>query len=126
MRILFFLLLTSALHAQGQWRPLFNGQNLEGWKKLNGQATYRAENGEIIGISTMNTPNTFLATTETYGDFILELEVKVDPLLNSGIQFRSLSESNVMNGRVHGYQAEMDPSPRAYSGGIYDESRRLR
>jgi hypothetical protein len=25
---------------------------------------------------------------------------------------------------VHGYQAEVDPSPRAYSGGIYDEGRR--
>jgi hypothetical protein len=27
-------------------------------------------------------------------------------------------------GRVHGYQVEIDPSPRAYTGGIYDEARR--
>jgi len=28
-----------------------------------------------------------------------------------------------MNGRVHGYQVEIDPSPRGYTGGIYDEAR---
>lgn len=27
-------------------------------------------------------------------------------------------------GRVHGYQVEIDPSDRSWSGGIYDESRR--
>ena len=27
-------------------------------------------------------------------------------------------------GRVHGYQFEIDPSQRAWSGGIYDEARR--
>jgi len=44
--------------------------------------------------------------------------------MNSGIQFRSISKPEVMNGRVHGYQCEVDPSARAWSGGIYDEARR--
>ena len=30
----------------------------------------------------------------------------------------------VAAGRVHGYQVEIDPSTRAWSGGIYDEARR--
>jgi hypothetical protein len=72
----------------------------------------------------MNTPNTFLATTENYGDFILEFDFKVDNGLNSGVQFRSLSLPEYGNGRVHGYQFEIDPAERSWTGGIYDEARR--
>ncbi len=59
-----------------------------------------------------------------YGDFILEFEFKVDNALNSGVQIRSNSIKEYDNGRVHGYQFEIDPSARAWTGGIYDESRR--
>jgi len=68
-------------------------------------------------------PNSFLATREDYGDFILELELKVGKM-NSGVQFRSLSNPADYNGRVRGYQVEFDPSDRAWSGRIYDEARR--
>jgi len=110
--------------SQAKWENLFNGKNLNGWTKVNGTAEYKIENGAIVGISKMNTPNTFLATKKNYGDFILEFEFKVDNGLNSGVQFRSLSTKSYDNGRVHGYQFEIDPSPRAWTGGIYDESRR--
>ena len=78
----------------------------------------------IVGTSTPNTPNTFLCSDKMYGDFILELEYKVDPKLNSGIQIRSNSIASYRNGVVHGYQIEIDPSERAWSAGIYDEQRR--
>lgn len=121
-----FLMLPFLLSATGDdgWVNLFNGKNFDGWKKLNGDAEYRIEGNVIVGVSKMNTPNTFLATEKEYGDFILELDVLVDPRLNSGIQFRSLSTKEFKDGRVHGYQCEIDPAPRAYSGGIYDEARR--
>lgn len=118
------LLLALPMLAQSGWQPLFNGKDFSGWKKLNGQADYRIENDQIVGITKMGTPNTFLCTEKNFGNFILELEVKVDPALNSGIQFRSNSRPDYRNGVVHGYQAEIDPSPRAFSGGIYDEQRR--
>ncbi len=111
-------------HAQDGWKSLFNGKDFSGWKQLNGEAKYRVEGDEIVGKSIMNTPNSFMCTEEDFGDFIFEVDVKVDPRLNSGIQFRSLSNKDYNNGRVHGYQAEIDPSQRAYSGGIYDEGRR--
>lgn len=107
-----------------QWQPLFNGENLEGWNQLGGNARYEVIDGAIVGSSVMNTPNSFLRTDSIYGDFILELDYKVDPKLNSGIQIRSNSLSEYQNGRVHGYQIEIDPSERAYSAGIYDEGRR--
>ncbi|MBF6627405.1 MAG: DUF1080 domain-containing protein [Proteiniphilum sp.] len=117
------VLLTSC--SQGpKWQDLFNGEDLQGWEKLNGTAEYKVEDNAIIGVSQMNTPNTFLATTEMYDDFILEFEFKVDDGLNSGVQFRSNSLPEYNEGRVHGYQFEIDPAERAWTGGIYDEARR--
>ena len=104
-----------------KWTSLFNGKDLSGWKQLNGKAKYEVKNGEIVGTTVAGEPNSFLATEKDYGDFILELELLVDTTMNSGIQFRSLSTPDFNNGRVHGYQMEIDPSKRGWSGGIYDE-----
>lgn len=117
------LCMTVSISAQ-TWEPLFNGKNLNGWERLNGKAEYKVEDGAIVGYTKVHTPNTFLATKKDYGDFILEMEFKVDDTMNSGIQFRSESRKDYQNGRVHGYQFEIDPSSRAWSGGIYDEARR--
>lgn len=108
----------------GKWQSLFNGKDLKGWKQLGGVAHYNAQNGEIVGTTVLKTPNSFLATEKEYGDFILELEYKLDAPFNSGIQFRSQSRPDYENGRVFGYQMEIDPSERAWSGGIYEEGRR--
>lgn len=118
-------LLVFSLSSFGQnWTDLFNGKDLSNFKKLNGTAEYHIEGNEIVGVTKMNTPNTFLATKEMYGDFILEVEYKVDHRMNSGIQIRSNSLADYKDGRVHGYQIEIDPSGRAWSCGIYDEARR--
>ena len=106
------------------WVPLFDGQTLNGWSQKGGAANYTVREGSIVGSSVHNTPNSFLTTNAMYGDFILELEVQVDTTSNSGIQIRSHSLPYYRNGVVHGYQVEIDPSKRAWSGGIYDEQRR--
>jgi hypothetical protein len=123
---LVFMLLVSSVSAKKNdgWVSLFNGKDLTGWHQLNGQAKYHVEKGEIIGTTVSNTPNSFLATDKDYGDFVLELDLLVANEMNSGIQFRSISKPEIMDGRVHGYQCEVDPSTRAWSGGIYDEARR--
>jgi hypothetical protein len=72
----------------------------------------------------VGSPNSFLCTTKDYADFILEFEVWVDPALNSGVQIRSHSKKEYLDGRVYGYQVEIDPSDRGWSAGIYDEARR--
>ena len=127
--ILISLLVLAFISVKAQddtgWKDLFNGKNLKGWKTLNGTAEFVVEDGVIVGISKMNTPNSFLATKSDYGDFILEYEAKNDPVLNAGVQIRSQSLADYRDGRVHGYQVELDPSKRAWSGGIYDEARRV-
>lgn len=115
----------SGLMAQTDgWESLFNGKDLTGWKQLNGEAKYTVENGVIVGTTVLNTPNSFICTEKNYSDFIFEVDLLVEPDMNSGIQFRSESKADYNNGRVHGYQCEVDPSARAWSGGIYDEARR--
>ncbi|KAA3616313.1 MAG: DUF1080 domain-containing protein [Calditrichaeota bacterium] len=107
-----------------QWEYLFDGKTLAGWQQRGGEAQYKVENGTIVGISVKGTPNSFLCTEKTYSNFILEVEFLVDDEMNSGIQIRSNSLESYKNGRVHGYQVEIDPSSRAWTAGIYEEGRR--
>jgi hypothetical protein len=124
--IIGILLLTGsgAFARKGGFENLFNGKNLSGWKQLNGTATYEVVDGTIVGTTVVNSPNSFLCTEKTYSDFVLEMDLWVNEEMNSGIQFRSESKPEFENGRVFGYQCEIDPSTRAWSGGIYDEARR--
>ena len=85
------IILSVSLSGQDGWETLFNGKDFSNFKQLNGEATYLVEDGVMVGISKKGTPNSFLATKKTYGDFILEFEVLVENGLNSGVQFRSLS-----------------------------------
>jgi hypothetical protein len=132
-----FLSPASGLSAdESGWVNLFNGKDLDAWVQHGGKAKYRALDGQIVGSSVPGTANSFLCTKRNYSDFILELEFKVDPSLNSGVQIRSEcfdepktvelngKQIKIAAGRVHGYQVEIDPSARAWTGGIYDEGRR--
>jgi len=118
-----FIFLSLTVSAENG-NPLFNGKDFTGWKQLNGKAKFTVENGEIVGRTVFGEPNSFLTTEKDYKDFVLEFEYKVDSTMNSGVQFRSESKPDYQNGRVHGYQFEIDPSKRAWTGGIYDEARR--
>jgi len=102
---------------------IFNGKDLKGWTKRGGKATYRVENGEVIGTSAPKTTNTFMCTDKEYGDFELEYDFKIaDRDFNSGVQIRSHYRPENGQQRVYGYQVEIDPKPdRAWSGGLYYE-----
>ena len=123
----------TAAHA-GPWDPLFNGKDLTGWKSLNGTAPYTVVDGAIVGTAITGSPNSFLATERAFGDFILEMEIKQEGKANGGVQFRSESKPEFNNGRVHGYQSEIDTDPknvkkpdtlaRMWSAGLYEEGRR--
>ncbi|QEC67360.1 DUF1080 domain-containing protein [Panacibacter ginsenosidivorans] len=106
---------------------LFDGKTFNGWKKITGNADYKIEGGMIVGTTVLSSPNTFLVTEKEYGDFVLELEVKIDDTTaNSGIQLRSHfdAQANDGKGKVYGYQYELDPSSRKWTAGLYDEGRR--
>ncbi|RZK43002.1 MAG: DUF1080 domain-containing protein [Pedobacter sp.] len=125
LSMLFALLCTSAA---AQKKPLFDGKTLNGWKVITGKAPYVVENGMIVGTMVKESANSFLVTEKEYGDFILELDVKLEGTTsNTGVQTRSHFDParNNGSGAVYGRQMEIDPTARAWTGGIYDESRRL-
>ncbi|MSR46865.1 MAG: DUF1080 domain-containing protein [Planctomycetes bacterium] len=111
------------------WRELWNGRDLGGWAVHSGTANYFVEDAgsdaaAIVGETVAGSPNSFLCTTTSYGDFELLLEFKVDSALNSGVQLRSEIGAD---DRVRGYQSEIDMDPkrdRWWSAGLYDEARR--
>lgn len=127
--------------AAGDWVDLFDGKTLNGWSVHSGFAKYEVEDGTIVGTAVQGSPNSFLCTDKPYGDFALEFEVKCDPKLNSGVQFRSLiaekemvfwfrgakgepSKRTIPPDRVYGYQVEIADAEGGSSGGVYDEARR--
>ena len=130
------LTFAAQVHAEDGWTTLFNGKNLDGWQQHGGKAEYSVRDGSVVGKTVADTPNSFLCTKRAYGDFVLELEFKVAPAMNSGIQFRSEvfdtekevtvagKPKKIPVDRVHGYQYEIDPSARAFTAGVYDEGRR--
>ena len=101
-----------------EWTPLFDGESLSGWRN-----PYDWGEAQVTGgvIELRADEKFFLVTEESYDNFVFEGEVRVpDRESNSGFMFRAQVDTN----RVYGYQAEVDPSERAWSGGLYDEGRR--
>ena len=124
-----------------QWKPLFDGKTLEGWEILEGQGKFFVAGGAIVGESTAGVKGSYLCTKQTYDNFVLELEFKIDEGLNSGVQIRSdvhqeetttlylsgklkLGPRTFNAGQVFGYQIEVDTSERAWTGGLYESGRR--
>ena len=112
------------------WTSMFNGRSLEGWTQKNGWASYRVEDGTIVGTTAAGSPNSLLCSLTQYGDFELEFEVRCDDRLNSGVQIRSLTaddpqkHSEYETGRVNGPQVEIEASGPggAEAGYIYGEA----
>src|SRR6056297_1646159 len=99
---------------------LFNGDNLSGWTQRNGTASYRVEDGTIVGKTSEGSPNSFLCTDQQFGDFELFFEVKVDSRLNSGVQIRSQTKNDDPQERVNGPQVEISTDKMA--GYVYGEA----
>lgn len=135
------MIVSATARADDHCRALFDGETLAGWEVL-GEAPFEVRDGAIVGTPPDIRENTFLRTDETFGDFDLTLEFRFDAgMFNSGVQFRSAvyAEDTPVRtrardgelhdwvsgaGRVYGYQVDIDPSERAWTGEIYDEAAR--
>lgn len=136
--LLAILVSTSPCLFAADWIVLSDGDSLDGWNKVGGDATYEIADGVITG-TTGEGKNTFL-TKGPFSDFELEFEVKCDPKLNSGVQVRSHlypeetpQESNPKRmrekGEMYGYQCEIRGEangPNGCSGNFWDEGRRTK
>lgn len=119
--------------AEAAWQSWFVDGKLDDFQVVSGSATYRVENGTLIGTTTEGSPNTFLATKKLLKDFEIEFEVMVDEQLNSGLQVRShlgtgaeplpwgFDKRPPAAGRLYGPQCEIGGGG---SGDFYDEARK--
>lgn len=100
--------------------PLFDGKTTAGWKNAYDWGTVEVKDGEI---HLTGEKKFFVVTEKPYGDFIFEGDVHLpEGPANAGFMFRAHVEKN----KVFGYQAEVDGDPkRGWSGGLYDEGRRM-
>jgi hypothetical protein len=131
-----WFLATPLLAGDGGWIPLFDGKTLDGGTVRGGTATYKVEDGMVVGMTVEGSPNTFLCRGP-FSDFELEFDVKCDKELNSGVQIRSHlyetdtpQESNPKQirkqGVVYGYQCEIAATETGTSGNFWDEARRTK
>lgn len=104
----------------GDWVDLFDGETLDGWFLHHGELPFVVRDGEIVGATAVDIPTRYLTTDEPFADFILELEMNNMQGENSGVQFRSVTNAPFYTG-LTGYQLEVDPSEREWTGGIYFE-----
>jgi len=127
-------LLASTAFAQTNpppWVSLFNGTDLKGWNLKGSTGKAWVQDGQIHCRQTTNTTeHTFVCTEARYGDFILEVDVKIDGAFNSGILFRCVDmpkgarpsqPGKIDPASLNGYQVKIDPTPRKWTGGIYED-----
>jgi hypothetical protein len=109
----------SQAFAAEEFTSIFDEKSLCGWTQRNGTATYRVEDGTVVGKTNEGSPNSFLCSDKEYGDFELLFDVKVHESLNSGVQIRSQTK-DTFTGRVNGPQVEIEECCEA--GYIYGEA----
>jgi hypothetical protein len=106
------------------WVSLFDGKDLKGWSIKGGSGKAWVQDGEIICHQVTNTlEHTFVCTDAKFGDFILEADCKIDGDFNSGILFRAIDMPDVKPPacRLNGYQVKIDPTPRKWTGGVFED-----
>ena len=97
-----------------KWTRLFNGKDLAGWKP-HGAERWVVDNGEILG-ETLTKEYGYLSTEKTYRDFELKAKFKAEGAGNSGVFFHSALKGV----DISGVQAEVDPRPGMFTGGLYE------
>lgn len=96
------------------FKSLFNGKDLTGWK-IHGTEKWYVANGELVCESGPDKQYGYLSTDKSYQNFILTLKFKLEANGNSGVFIRSGIEGT----KISGWQVEVAP-PGNHTGGIYE------
>jgi hypothetical protein len=106
--------------SEGGFTSLFDGKTLTGWRNAYDWGTIQIVNAEV---HLTGNKKFFVATEKSYSDFVFEGDILLPAgKANSGFMFRA----HVAPNKVTGYQAEVDgDETRKWSGGLYDEGRRM-
>ena len=99
-----------------EWRTLFDGNSLAGWRQV-GDANWQLADGAVAADSGTG----FLLTSDSYGDFDLDLEFWVTSDANSGVFIRCANPEEI--GAATCYEVnifDQRPDPKYRTGGIVE------
>lgn len=86
--VLCVALVSSAWAAEPTAPLLFNGKDLTGWTGTDTAQFWRVEGDILVGESNADLKGNYLWTEKSYGDFILEFDVRWNGEIDSGVDFR--------------------------------------
>lgn len=99
------------------FRPLFNGQDLEGWTPV-GDAKWFVSDGAVTFDPSNMTQRSELRSVEEFGDFELRLSFRPGEKANSGVFFRGRGDEPW----PRSYEAQIDNhSPDQWTGAIWGQ-----
>ena len=115
-RLLLFssLLLSAASLSAQNFKTIFNGEDLSGWKN-NGTEKWYVDNKELVCESGPDKQYGYLSTEKLYKNFELVLSFKQEANGNSGVFIRPSIEGT----KINGWQVEVAPE-NLHTGGIYE------
>ena len=115
------------LEREGDWRPLFNGEDFDGWKQW-GSERWDIEDGVIIGRSGPDKSEGYLATTETWKDFRVRGSFKMLGEGNFGLFYHATIKMGDKDGKpypfISGVQGEVEPGYPSSTGWLYESYKR--
>ena len=109
----------------GNWRALFDGASLDGWKEW-GDEDWQVEDGVIWGRSGPKQSEGYLATEEIFKDFHVRGSFKMTGDGNYGLFYHSTIKLREEDGYplIAGLQGEVEPSFPGSTGWIYESYQR--
>ena len=102
---------SSSATARGEWRSLFDGRSLAGWRVYRSQAQptgWYARDGTLV----KDGPTDDIVTAEQFGDFELEFDWKISTRGNAGVFYRATEEYDKIYWSATEYQLLDDASQR--------------
>lgn len=79
---------SSAWAAAPVLEPIFNDKDLSGWRAEGAEGFWRVEGGVLIGENATGGPGHYLWTEKSYGDLVLEFDVRWTGEIDSGVELR--------------------------------------
>ena len=95
------------------WEPLFDGKTPDGWEVLEDKGNFFVEDDMIVGETSAGVKGSNLCTKEKFGNFVLEVEFKVDKGLNSELPAVQAQPAELY-GRRRSREAGVRPRERTF------------
>ena len=110
---------------EGNWRALFDGASLAGWKEW-GEEEWKVEEGAIWGTSGPKKSEGYLATEEIFKDFRVRGTFKMTGDGNYGLFYHSTIKLREDDGYplIAGLQGEVEPGFPGSTGWVYESYQR--